>query len=613
MMRTHLEQALALGYLRRIDLHAGLFVHDLAARHKDELLLAAALASRAVGEGHICLPLDQVAGRPVFGRDIAVTAPDLVAWRKILISSGVADEPGGNSPLILDSADRLYLARYYACEIDIGEDLLGRSRGISEVDPRKAAGLLDRLFPEAVQINWQKQAAALALLKQFLLISGGPGTGKTYTVARILALLQALSEKPLRIALAAPTGKAAFRLHESISRARQSLDPELAAMVPEETRTIHRLLGVLPGSGGYRYNEGNPLHLDLLVLDEASMIDVPLMAGLVKALPATARLVMLGDKDQLTSVEAGSLFGDICALNYPAWSSSLCRRLQGLTGNSVLPATDRETLGDSIVILQESYRFNEKSGLREIAAAVRTGEQDQLNEVLENGVFPGLHFQQIGSSGLHAWLSERLYEGFQACFSAADPRAALAVLENFRVLCAVREGPAGVNRVNRTAEQILRRKGAIRGNDNWYRGRPIMIRINDYGQQLFNGDTGIVWPDEEMRLWAWFVRQDGEMQKVPLSRLPDHETAYAITVHKAQGSEFSEVLLMLPVTESRILNRELIYTGVTRARNKLTICGDHEVMAKGIARHVVRFSGLRDRLWHGTEDTGQLTENKLPA
>lgn len=597
MMRAALEQALANGHLRQIDLHAGLFLQGLAKGSREEVLLAAVLASRAVGEGHICLPLEQVAGRWLFERELGLQAPDLIIWRERLLASGVVSGPGGKTPMILDDGDLLYLARYATCENDIGEDLLQRSRGVLEVHPLAAADLLDQLFPEPVAVNWQKLAAALALLKQFVLISGGPGTGKTYTVARILALIQALAGQPLRIALAAPTGKAAVRLHESIAKAKESLEPELAELVPQDTRTIHRLLGVVPGSGRYRHNEDNPLHLDLLVLDEASMIDVPLMASIVKALPGKARLIMLGDKDQLTSVEAGSLFGDICARGYPVWSGGLCQQMQQLVGSQPVAPAEQESLGDSIVILQESYRFREKSGISELALAVRSGNREHMAAVLQDRTHADLEFEQVDSGSLPNWLAGRLYEGFGACFSATSPWEALSVLDRFRVLCALRDGAAGVSGINSAAEHILRSKGIIRGNEAWYRGRPIMIRVNHYGLQLFNGDTGIVWPDDEQRLWAWFFRQDGELQKVPLSRLPDHETAYATTVHKSQGSEFAEVLFVLPLQESRVLNRELIYTGVTRARHKLTICGDLELLASGVDSHVVRFSGLRDRLW----------------
>ena len=600
-MRSLLEQAVSMGQLRHIDLHAGLFLHGLADRGKRDLLLATVLASRAVGDGHICLPLEESAGRRVFGHEISLTAPELVSWRENLFASGMVGGPGENIPLVLDSADRLYLARYFRCENDIGEDLLRRSRGLMEVDVQGGAELLNRLFPEQDGVNWQKQAAALALIKQFTLISGGPGTGKTYTVARILALLQALAGKPLRVALTAPTGKAAVRLHESIQSARESMEADLVATVPEETLTIHRLLGVLPDSGRFRHHQDNRLHLDLLIVDEASMIDVPLMAGLVKALPARARLIMLGDREQLTSVEAGSLFGDICAHGETGWSPGLCRLLKQLTGYGPVSSTERETFADVVALLRESYRFREKSGVGELARAVRSGEREKTIKVLKEQTYGDLHFEQVAKSDFKTWLSGRLEEGFRDCFSASGPREALAALGRFRMLCAVREGVAGVSGVNRIAEQTFRRRGLIKEHENLYRGKPLMISSNHYGLQLFNGDTGILWPDEEGKLRAWFMRPDGGIRKVALSRLPDHETAYAITVHKAQGSEFTEVVFVLPRSDTRVLSRELIYTGITRAREKLTLCGDLELIEKSIGRRVLRYSGLRDKIWKGTD------------
>lgn len=597
-MRVLLKQALDSGQIRQIDFHAGLFLQGLADCNSDEVLLASVIAGRAVGEGHICQPLDQVAGRKVFGREIALTAPEISVWREKLLSSNIVSRPDdGNSPLILDSENRLYLARYFRDENEIAEDFLQRSQGMCDVDSEKAKKLLDQLFSAQGDVDWQKQAAALALLKRFVVISGGPGTGKTYTVARILALVQALSPEPLRIALAAPTGKAAFRLQESVAKAKSSLPEELAGMVPDQTLTIHRLLGVVPRTGQFRYNENNPLHLDLLVLDEASMIDVPLMASVIKALPKNARLVMLGDKDQLTSVEAGSLFGDICASDAPVWSRSMCSRLGKLTGYTLNPAVDNEIFGDSVVVLQASYRFSDKSGISELAQAVKSGERERVHDVMQQESYADIAFKKLDQNSLKSWLPERLYQGFLPCFLAASPSEALGAYDNFRVLCAVREGVAGVNGLNSVAEEMFRSRGVIQGNERWYKGKPIMIRVNHYGLQLFNGDTGIVWPDNEQQLWAWFLRQDGSMQKVQLTRLPDHDTAYATTVHKSQGSEFAEVLFVLPLRESRVVNRELIYTGVTRARHKLTICGDPEVLGDGIEHQVVRYSGLRDKLW----------------
>jgi len=597
-MRALLEQAAARGQLRRIDLHVALFLEKLAGGDSPELLLAAALASRAVGEGHICLPLDQVAGKPVFAPEPLCKAPELSFWRERLLAGGVVAGPDGRAPLVLDTDDRLYLARYFRCERMIGEDLLRRSRGIAAMDEETAAQLLARLFPAAQEIDWQQQAAAVAVLKQFVVISGGPGTGKTHTVARILALLQTLANGSLRIGLAAPTGKAAARLRESIRTAGKTLPPDLAAVVPDETRTLHRLLGFMPQAHAFRHNRDNPLDLDLLVLDEASMIDVPLMAALIEALPAAARLIMLGDRDQLTSVEAGSLFGDICAGREPGWSAPLCRRLRRLTGRAPEPGGGEESFADSVVLLRTSYRFAATSGIAALAGAVNSGSRKTLAGVTA-GHFHDFTMHQVKKENLRQWLIERIVPGFRDCFAAADPGTALAALSRFRILCCVREGGAGVTGVNRIAEQALRARGMITGNDPWYRGKPVMITSNHYGLQLFNGDTGILWPDDRDRLWAWFLHADGTLHPVAPARLPAHETAYAITVHKAQGSEFAEVLLVLPTQDSRVLCRELIYTGVTRARTRLALCGDRHLLDLAVERRVNRYSGLAPRLWPG--------------
>jgi len=596
-MRNRLEQAVGLGRLRRIDLHAALFLEKLAGGNDPELLLAAALAGRAVGEGHICLPLDQVAGQPVFAPEIDFKAPPLSSWRKKLLASGVAGRPEARTPLVLDAGDRLYLARYFRCETAISVDLLRRSRSLAVVDEERAGRLLALLFAKTEEeIDWQQQAAAMAVLKQFVVIAGGPGTGKTHTVARILALLQGLAGGSLRVGLAAPTGKAAARLCESLRRARTSLPPDLAAMVPDETQTLHRLLGFMPRVSRFRHDRNNPLHLDLLVLDEASMIDVPLMAAVLEALPDEAVLIMLGDRDQLTSVEAGSLFGDICGAAGSGWSPALCGKLRRLTGGAPEPAVHGDPFGDSVVMLRASYRFAAESGIGALARVVRNGATDRLMEML-TGRYDDLTLCQAAESDLQEWLAGRITAGFRECFAATDPRTALKAFDQFRILCALREGMTGVTGVNRLAEQALRAEGMITGSGPWYQGQPIMIRKNHYGLQLFNGDTGVLWPDGQGRMWAWFFRPDGTLHPVAPGRLPVHETAYAVTVHQSQGSEFTEVLLLLPDRDSRILTRELIYTGITRARKKLTLRGDHRLLGAAIERRVVRHSGLTSRLW----------------
>lgn len=609
-MRNHLEGAVADGRLRAIDLHTALFLEELSGRPAPGLLLAASLASQAVGAGHICLPLAPVAGQELFGG--RVVAPALPAWRDELRGSGVVGESGGEEPLILDGRDRLYLARYHAKEGLIAEDLRRRSRRMLPVDEERAAKLLRELFPgNGGGEEEQKIAAAVAAQKGLTVISGGPGTGKTHTVARILALLQGLAGGSLRIGLAAPTGRAAARLQEAIRQAKQGMPPALSEAVPEEASTLHRILGLRPDSGRYRHHRLNPLHLDLLVIDESSMVDVPLMAALVDALPPVARLILLGDRDQLTSVEAGSLFGDICG-GAQGGPSTLAEAADG--GNRCdfskpqgrgEASTCRGGINDSIVMLRTGHRFGAESGIGALARAVNSGDPASLAQVL-TGRYRDLVLVAPPPAQFSVWLAERLLEGFSSCFAAANPAAALESFARFRVLCALREGPAGVAGVNALAEQVFRRRGLLDGSSDWYRGRPLMIRRNHYGLQLYNGDTGIVWPDRDGRPWAWFFRPDGTLTPIAPSRLPAHDTAYAATVHQAQGSEFENVLLLLPLQDNRLLSRELVYTGLTRARSTLTLADPAQLLAPAVSRRVQRFSGLTDRLrdgGDGEEDT----------
>ena len=595
-MQPDLARAVRKGELRDIDLHTALFLDKLAEKSSPELLIAAALVSRAVGEGHICLPLANVSGKEVFSPDIPCQAPETDVWRQKLLASGVVGTGEGDTPLILDHADRLYLARHFMCEQRIATDLINRSKEKLPVVEKEAISLITKLFSTGNGDDGQKIAAAVAVLKRFVVISGGPGTGKTYTVARILALLQKLAGGELRIGLVAPTGKAAVRLQESIESAKQSMPGDLAELVPAETKTLHRLLGFHPVTGQFRHNRQNRLHLDLLIIDEASMIDVELMAALVEALPEKTRVVMLGDKDQLTSVEAGSLFGDICSTREPEWSKEFCEQVQLLTGCDTMQGDSKKSFGESVVLLQKSYRFKESEGIARLASLVNSGKANKHSTLLEDS-YEDLQFLPPEEKSGGRKLENILLSGFRQCFASRSPEEALKALARFRILCAVREGAYGVEGMNLYAEKIFRRHGYIRNTDQRYQGRPLIIRNNHYGLQLFNGDTGIIWPDSQGKLWAWFISAEGNLHQVPLSRLPKHDTAYAITVHQSQGSEFAEVLFLLPAVESRVLSRELIYTGITRARKKLWLSAEPHIMARGIENRAVRYSGLGEKLW----------------
>ncbi len=582
--------------LRPIDLQAGLFLERLAGGDQPLLRFAAALVSRAVGQGHVCLPLALIAADPLLR---AQQALDVERLRHSLLASPLVGRPGERTPLVLDDQDQLSLYRYFRHEERIARHLLARGGQGFDVDRTAARTLLRELFPCSVNAEPDRQqiAAALTLLKPLVVISGGPGTGKTHTVARILALLRGLHGDGLRIGLAAPTGKAAARLQESIRTAGRRIGGDLAADIPDQAVTLHRLLGFQPDRGTFRHDRENPLRLDLLILDEASMIDVVLMAALLEALPPHCRLILLGDRHQLASVEAGCLFSDLCGRDDPAWSEPVRDTIADLTGTRPAAGGTRGPMADCVVLLRTSYRFRADSGIGMLARAVNSGDV----RTIENLPATGRDDQEVVTAEGRESLKQEILAGFTPLFRAGSAEEALARLDRFRILCALRHTTHGVSGINELAERVLDRAGLISATTPWYRGRPVMILRNRYSLQLFNGDTGIIWPDRQGRLQAWFRRPDNTLRPVALSRLPEHETAYAITIHKSQGSEFEQVLLLLPDTDLRILSRELVYTAVTRARRRLILHGDRKILARAVRRRAVRHSGLRQRLWPGTE------------
>ena len=584
----------------------------------------------------------------------------------------VSDGADGRAlPLVLDE-ERLYLARYHAFETQVADWLRQACQPQSTplVDPESLGPWLDRLFrpePKAlldawrlvngsaeacaafarqwlevrdeVALDWsalaellngsdeanvlarlaawlppracfngQKLAVATACAGRFTLISGGPGTGKTTTVARLLALLQqqALSRadgEPLLIRLAAPTGKAAARLTESLGRAldelQMRLSPELLAQLPRQASTLHRLLGVIPGSHEFRHHASNPLALDVLVVDEASMVDLPMMARLLAAMPPAARLILLGDKDQLASVEAGAVLGDICALLRAPLTEAQRTWLQAVTGYE-LPAEgegdgEAHPLRDRLCWLQKSWRFHAGSGIGQLAAAVNRGDGRALPRLF-SGDYPDitLHEGESRRTQLLQQVSEGYADYLRLVQAPVDETAVRAVLQAFnrlRVLCALREGEWGVAGLNAAIQNTLVRQGWLQVEGEWYIGRPVMIVRNDHALGLYNGDIGIAAHDGE-RLRVWFELPDGQVRGFLPSRLPEHETAFALTVHKSQGSEFAHTLLVLPEQDNPVLTRELLYTGITRAKQRLDLFAPLPLLQRAMGKRTERSSGL---------------------
>jgi exodeoxyribonuclease V alpha subunit len=594
-----------------LDRQFARLLQRLSGEANPSISLAAALVSHQQTRGDICLDLNSIAGTEFLlaPESDPIQIPALAPWVDALGKSSVVGSPGEFKPLILDSASRLYLHRYWIYEHQLAQSIQQRAASsVTEIDRDILKTGLKRFFPnppgKRSEIDWQKVAAFAALRSRFCVISGGPGTGKTRTVVLLLALL--LEQNPaLRIAVAAPTGKAAARLQESIKKTMLQLDcaEEIKERLPSEAVTLHRLLGFVPDSPSPRFTAANPLAADVVVVDEASMVDLALMAKLFAAVPPKARLVLLGDKDQLASVEAGAVLGDVC-LNEAvrSFSPEFAASFENTTGEE-FPANrisaKASPLADAMVHLETNYRFGGDTHLLRLSRAINDGDADTALNLLSGSKDHGLSGVPLPCpEKLKRRLQDKVIEHFTRCLQAPSPAAALEQLGRFRILCVLRQGPYGVVALNKTVEEILREAGLIPPPATWYPGRPVMITRNDYNLKLFNGDIGLFLPDPESgEHRVFFPGPDNTVRKFLHQRLPEHETVHAMTVHKSQGSEFEEVLLVLPDRESPVLTRELIYTGLTRASQSVELWFTPAVLRMAIARQIRRASGLRDSLW----------------
>lgn len=602
-MEALLLEAAEQKLMRPLDVQFALMVGKNA---PPSVQLAAALLSRAAGEGHVCLPLEHLEDeKQATGRTHALwqalfeQAGSLENLASSLRATSAVSDGSEATPMVL-SEGRLYLNRMWCNELTIAR-FFTQSEPVIDADHAKLSAALASLFPASEQVDWQKVAAAVALTRRISIISGGPGTGKTTTVARLLAALIQTHDSPkCRIRLAAPTGKAAARLTESLGAAMRqlSLTEQQLTLLPTEASTLHRLLGAQPGSQRLRYHAGNPLHLDVLVVDEASMIDLPMMARLIAALPPHARVIFLGDRDQLASVEAGAVLGDICAWVNEGYTPERAAELSQLTGYAV-PAgqgTLAGALRDSLCLLRTSYRFGSDSGIGQLAKAVNEGDVKGMKGVLAQN-YADITLTPLRTTPDYEVLLDEAYAGYadylELLSNRAQPAEILAAFNHYQLLCALREGPYGVAGLNEQLEQMLNRKRKITlsRHSRWYEGRPVMIARNDSTLGLFNGDIGIAL-DRGNGLRVWFPMPDGTIKSVHPSRLPEHDTAWAMTVHKSQGSEFNHAALVLPPQSVPLVTRELVYTAITRAKKCLSMYADETLLAKAITVRTERRSGL---------------------
>ncbi|MEZ5534098.1 MAG: AAA family ATPase [Thiolinea sp.] len=619
--------------------------HALSSLQKKQLAELARHTSAATRDGIIALPLKQVTHDADLFPD---PADDLNALQALPVLGAA----GEYAPLIIEHG-HIWLNRYWQYEHRLAESLRQRlhSLPLSQEQHTAIQQRLQDWYPHTAAgdtTDWQQHAVAMAACSRFLIISGGPGTGKTTTVTRLLWLLiEQLQTNPKRILLAAPTGKAAMRLQESIRQAKTALNipAELAAQIPEQAGTLHRLLGYIPGRISFRHHLHNPLAADVVIVDEASMIDISLMTHLFEAVPAHARLILLGDRDQLAAVETGSIFRDLCAQAdnqhesfppYPpapfprkggkgsfdssptpapstaegsrkskipsvspfAKGSALQQKQEVIEGSPPLQkgeqggfktfatpsgSQDHQTLNEHIVVLQKSWRFAADSGIGQLAAAVRDGETEKLADILQTD-WPDV--QHHDSTTLDMAQLEAGWRDYLQQFRTAAPHsqqaltALFSAFNRFRILSPLRKGPSGTEQLNLRISQFVQRRYSSpqSAHNPWFAGRPVMVTQNDYRQNLFNGDIGLTLADEQGQLRVWFPEAEGFRAIAPV-RLPAHETAWAMTIHKSQGSEFDEVLLILPDNEDiPLLGRELLYTGITRAKQKITLQGQQRII-----------------------------------
>ncbi len=620
--------ALAEGFARRMSaLAARLNADERSVLWAERAALA---MSRATAQGHVCLPLAALARRHDARFDEARDAL-LASGVACLVRGGARADAADLLPLVIDEDGRLYLARYFDYERRLACSLVERSRDTrmtaSREDIARQAERIARYFgPRADDdIDWQRVAAFVALAGRLTIVSGGPGTGKTTTVVGVLACL--LDADPdLRIALAAPTGKAAQRMQEALIERADKLPPELAERLPRTSFTLQRLLGV-QSDGRFRHHRDNPLPYDVIVVDEASMIDVALAAHLLEAVAPASRLVMLGDKDQLSAVEAGAVFAELSA--EPSFShagvariaaalSVDAKRLEAALPNAA-PIDDSEGYGDlfdakaepaltdCVVWLQKNYRFGLDSDIGRLSISIRNGDERAALDALDpSGERAAVLFDD-GDATLSERTLARLAKGFAPYADAlsavldgeqADHARLFDALNRFRVLCATRKGPRGVDEVNaRIAAKVREQAGiALALGAQWFAGRPVIVTRNDYALGLFNGDIGIALPGADGLLRVAFRLADGALRYVSPAALPPHDTAFALTVHKSQGSEFEHAALVLPGAFVRVLSRELVYTAITRAKRRVEVIGSAAIFAQAVREPTRRDSGLAARM-----------------
>ncbi len=602
------------GCFSDIDIHLARFLSAAGGESSPLFYLIVMMLSSRLSSGDVCLSLDDIENKSLayfFGDDGTgsfdkITIPSKREILSSLKKSRTVGEVESYLPLILEEESKLYFQKYHSFENSLARHIKGLAGSkVSAADMSDLKGTFLRLFPLlAGETDWQSAAAYSALSRGITVISGGPGTGKTSTVVKILALIAESgikSGKETIISLAAPTGKAAARLREAVNTAIADLpvSDEVKRVIPSETFTIHRLLGSIRNSHEFRHNNSNPLPHDVVVVDECSMGDMALMCRLVQSVKPGAQLILLGDKDQLSSVEGGAVFGDLCGDVEGVYTQDFIDQGRKIFGINFPDASETDyqagVMNDALIVLKKSYRFSGRSGIGLLAELIKKGDADGALEILNDKGYPDVKFAGGTSTKQISSIYSEAASSIVSEMNCSTEEKILSLISRYSILTATRRGNYGAEGMNLMAESVLFNLGVIEPESRFYTGRPVMISRNDYSLSLFNGDIGITSGKDSVEVV--FPGSDDEQRIVHPSRLPEHETAFAMTIHKSQGSEFDNILVVMPGKWNMVMTRELLYTAVTRARRGVVIAAGSEIVREMILTPTRRMSGLKQKLW----------------
>lgn len=587
-------------------------------------MLAGACLSAAINYGHTCLPLYMLSPEKLFQGNYPKLAEEahkksgklsIENWKELLSSISAVSDGSRLSPLILEN-ENLYFHRMWQDECLIAKFFCSTKNKNSSKDI-KIANILDQLFPKkSIDIDWPKIAAAISLIQQKTLISGGPGTGKTFIISKIVTAFILLHNRNnnLKIKITAPTGKATHHLTESFNTTINNLmllNYQFSHILPKKATTIHHLLGSRLYKKSTQHNLflTNPLYLDLLIIDESSMISLSILAQLIKNLSTHTKVIFLGDQNQLYPIAPGSVFQDICKYANFNYSLEYNQKLKKLTGyniplipNTFMHCTQSNSIINNICILKKNFRFNETSGIHQLSVAINLGHVDRALFILNTSTYTDIHYihnkNQKNYINMIINCAKKYYNYLKIlkCTSTSIIDI-LKIFNQYQILCAIHDGPFGVTKINYYIEMILYQKGLIKLNKSKnYIGKPIIILKNSPSLELFNGDIGILFLNSKQQLSAYFLSSLNTIKIIPIYQLPPHETCFAMTIHKSQGSEFKNITIILPNQHQPILTRELLYTAVTRAIQKITLYGTNHVIIQSINLITKRYSGLYKKL-----------------